>query len=829
VGRPRIAPTRLRHGAETLFGRKDDLSLLDKAWDNPSTHILSIVAWGGVGKTSLVIEWMARRAAAGWPGFERVFDWSFYDQGTEERGAASADTFMAAALGLFGGEEGAKLANTPISRSDKASRLTEYIQRKRVLLVLDGMEPLQHSTGPSKGALKDEALATLLRGLAQFNPGLCLITSRLPVLDLAPFSQTTAPIRELHQLSTQAGLELLRVLGVKGTVTDLVSLVEEVQGHALTLDLLGRYLKRAHQGDVRQRARVGFQKADLEVQGGHAFRVMAAYDRWFLSGGERGQRQVALLFLMGLFDRPADDGCVAALREAGIPGLTDILHGIGDAEWNLLVDSLRECGLISTTECGGHLYSGNPQPTFIDVHPLVREYYARSLSASKPDACRAAHSCLFSYLESLVGLPADLADIEMLYRAVIHGCRAGRCIDSLEGVLRPRIHRGKDYFSIYQYGAVGLELRALAEFFDETGYRCSDLLTNEQKAFLFKQRAYCQRSIGRWRESKKDYLAALCLYEQCPNEPGIVGEKADVASHLSEIILYYQTDSREALKMGAKAVRYAKISCDYRRLTIAYAFLLEVLLHTRGPNMGKRLVDLAMKAAKLDPIDGPHLHMGNGYRYCEWLLDQDRWPEALEVLISNRIRDRRHRHWGLPSRGTRAFVTARLRRQRGQGRDLRKATALFRRAANLFRRAGRDDWLVLGLFELADSLSTPGSPEVAPEHADEALRVLREAWQIAEGCEMRLYQAMIFIRRVRLFGHMRPYPPGGSPEDDLAEAWNITKHGLLRLCSADIHLQKARLFHSRAELRMARSNIEECGYWLRKKELEAAEEAAKAW
>src|SRR5208283_2343613 len=49
---PQIAPIRLRHGAERLFGREDELKLLDEAWANPKIHIATFVAFGGVGKTS---------------------------------------------------------------------------------------------------------------------------------------------------------------------------------------------------------------------------------------------------------------------------------------------------------------------------------------------------------------------------------------------------------------------------------------------------------------------------------------------------------------------------------------------------------------------------------------------------------------------------------------------------------------------------------------------------------------------------------------------------------------------------------------------------------
>ena len=73
AGKSQIAPSRLHHGADHLFGRAEELAALDKLASDPSKKVLTIVAFGGVGKTSLVIEWMARLAAKNWEGFERVF------------------------------------------------------------------------------------------------------------------------------------------------------------------------------------------------------------------------------------------------------------------------------------------------------------------------------------------------------------------------------------------------------------------------------------------------------------------------------------------------------------------------------------------------------------------------------------------------------------------------------------------------------------------------------------------------------------------------------------------------------------------------------------
>ncbi|HEX4956001.1 MAG TPA: TIR and AAA domain-containing protein, partial [Thermoanaerobaculia bacterium] len=79
---------------EHFFGREADLAQLDAAWENPAVHVLSVVAWGGVGKTALVKHWLANLEREGWRGAERVFAWTFYSQGTGEDRQASSEGFF---------------------------------------------------------------------------------------------------------------------------------------------------------------------------------------------------------------------------------------------------------------------------------------------------------------------------------------------------------------------------------------------------------------------------------------------------------------------------------------------------------------------------------------------------------------------------------------------------------------------------------------------------------------------------------------------------------------------------------------------------------------
>ena len=66
-----------------------------------------------------------------------------------------------------------------------------------------------------RGELGDPPLQALLRELAAFNNGLCVITTRLPVADIADHERASAPRRELEHLSSDAGARLLRAPGVK--------------------------------------------------------------------------------------------------------------------------------------------------------------------------------------------------------------------------------------------------------------------------------------------------------------------------------------------------------------------------------------------------------------------------------------------------------------------------------------------------------------------------------------------------------------------------------------------------------------------------------------
>ncbi len=69
------------------------------------------------------------------------------------------------------------------------------------------------------------------------------------------------------------------------------------------------------------------------------------------SGDPRQFRDLAILRLTGLFDRPAAPDLLAVLRqELAIPGLTEEIVGLNETEWNLALSDLEKLQLISKSE-----------------------------------------------------------------------------------------------------------------------------------------------------------------------------------------------------------------------------------------------------------------------------------------------------------------------------------------------------------------------------------------------------------------------------------------------------------------------------------------------
>jgi serine/threonine protein kinase/predicted ATPase len=483
----KISLARLPITGSEFFGREEDIAFLDRAWANKDLNVVTIVAWAGVGKSTLVNHWLRRLALEQFRSAELVFGWSFYRQGTSED-ASSADEFLDAALAWFGDTD--PRLGTPW---EKGERLARLVARRRTLLILDGLEPLQNPPGPQEGRLREPALQALLRELAVFNTGLCLITSRLPIADIADHEGKSALRLELDQLSGEAGAELLRALGVKGDEGELHHASKEFGGHCLALTLLGSYLADAYNGDIRCRKEISTRLAGDVRQGDHARKVMESYQTWLGEGPE-----LAVLRMLGLFDRPADEKSLETLlKSPAIPGLTESLTGLLPTAWRTILAKLRRARLLAAED--PH-YPGN-----LDTHPLVREYFGEQLRSQRSEAWKESNKRLFHYYQTLAPqLPNSFKEMEPLLSAVICGCNAELYREALHEIYIPRIQRGNACFAANVLGARGALLSVLVHFFEQgcwaspvqTGSEEHSLTAEDQPYILMQTGLYLTATRG---------------------------------------------------------------------------------------------------------------------------------------------------------------------------------------------------------------------------------------------------------------------------------------------------------------------------------------------
>ena len=806
-----------RYAPAELIGREDELALLNNAWlkvrraEPKRPHILTFVALGGEGKTSLVAKWLAELAYQNWPGCDSAFAWSFYSQGTREQYDASSDLFLKEALMFFGDSADQEFAGSAADAYEKGQRLARIVGQRRSLLILDGVEPLQYSpTSATLSELKDIGLIALLKGLAANSDGLCIVTTRYSIPNLKTFWQTTAPEVELLRLPRKAGVHLLKTLGVHGTAHEFEMLVENIRGHALTLSLLGTYLRDAHGGDIRRRDLVRLGAADAEEQSGHAFRVITAYEKAFEAEGEKGKRALAILRLLGLFDRPMSADCFAALLEKpAIPSLTKSLIGLNEAQLNLAFKRLEDAKLITINyESTGALIS-------VDAHPLLREYFSQQLSKEQPKAWRAAHRRLYEYLCTTTPDKSQpiLEDLQPLYQAVVHGCHAGLRQEVCDEVYRDRIYRGSQNYSAMKLGAFGSELGAVACFFESPWNRVSSSLSEEAQGWILAVAAFGLHATGRLNEALQPMRSGISIkvgLEDWVSAAVNSCSLSELELALGEIV--------ESIKDAERSVLYAELGDD---LFVRMANLTghADALHQAGrrKEAEARFREAEQVQKKLQPSFWL-LYSLQGFQYCDLLLAI---PESIAWRRTLKSANRSSHHKTLRAVSNRATQTLEWGQERGRASLLTIAL----------------DQLTLGRVALYGAiLSERGvmpnarnsELKAALDFAVYSLRRASRQDYLPSGLLIRAWFRFLEGARIGLDG----------AQVDLDEAWEIAERGPMRLHMADIHLYRARLFFREkeypwespeADLKAARKLIEQCGYWRRKEELEDAERVINPW
>ena len=715
-----VSLAKLPSTSSMLFGREKELKALDAAWSDPKTNIVTLVAFGGMGKTALVNAWLNQMRDDNYGGAERVYGWSFYSQGASEGKQVSADVFIASALDWFGDpkpDEG--------SPWEKGERLAELIKKQKTLLILDGLEPLQNPPGEGGGRIKDPGLQSLLREMAYHNPGLCVISTRIEVDDIKDFIGNSVQDIPLEHLSLDAGMELLEHLGVKGTSEELKQASREFGCHALALTLLGNYLAVVHHGDVRKRDRIA-RLTDEEKHGGHAKRVMESYEEWF-----KGKPELDILRIMGLFDRPAEGGAIEVLRARPlISGLTSELEKLSHTEWQFALNHLRKAGLLANKDAF--------EPDKLGCHPLIREYFGEKLKKNKPDAWKEAHSRLYEYYKKTKEFPDTIEEMAPLYQAVAHGCEAGRHQEALIEVYLHRILRGNEHFNKHKLGAFGSELAVLSAFFDLLWSQPVAELSERYKALILNNAGFCLRALGRLTEAAQPMQAGLDADVSRKD-----WKNAAIAG--SNLSILYLSIGNVASALDYESVDLADRSGDAFQRMARRTNLADALHQAGRLPEAETAFQEAEEMQKEQQPEYPFLYSVRGFNYCDLLLSQGKYREVLS-------RAKKFFEWRIPSDSLLSIALdhlsmgrAHLLQTRQEGKnDFTKAGTHLNQAVDGLRNAGTQDQLPRGLLARAELYRVCAA-------FPEAQRDLKEAMTIAERGGMGLYQVDCHLEYARLY------------------------------------------------------------------------------
>jgi len=504
--------------------------------------------------------------------------------------------------------------------------------------------------------------------------------------------------------------------------------------------------------------------------------------------------EVAVLRLLGFFDRPADEGLIAVLREAQEPGLDALnvpLRCLSPADWRRVLRRLTDLRLIDV--------SASPAPP-IDSHPLLREYFVEQLRTHFPDAWRTGHRWLFEHLcETTEHQPATLAGLQPLYQAVVHGCLAGLYHQALIDIYDERILRGTGlagFYSTVRLGAIGANLTVVASFFIAPWTALTPSLALSEQAWLLNDAACSLRALGRLTEAIEPMRAGLkkrILEKDWFNA-------AISAGNLSELELLRGGVSA-AVIAGEQSVEYANRTGGATQQMISRTTLANALHQAGRRTEARHLFEAAESLQAAFQSEYTQLYSQGGFLYCDLLLsDAERAAWQAYLLI--------------PQTASTVACDPVSERAKGAQRAWRE---LFINEESLLDIAL--DHLTLARSTLYKAHSVLSIPQSALNHGNTAVTNLRASGQMDFLPSGLLTRAWL----CRLSGDK------SGCRGDLAEAWEIAERGPMPLFQADIQLYRARLFRDRAALDEARRLIEKHGYHRRDEELADAEIAAKRW
>jgi transcriptional regulator with XRE-family HTH domain len=311
------------------YERSTEINTIKEWIEEQDCRLVTLFGLGGIGKTTVAME-IARQ-------LKSEFDYVFWRTLSD---VSLIEIIIQDALRLFSNKK------PPITITQQITKLLQYLQSHRCLLILDGIETIL-ATGSSLQPYQNgyQAYGELLRQVAQKQHQSCLLlVSNEKPRDIAIWESTSASIHSYQlQGSTKVGYRILADKQIpQSSAWD--ELITVYQGHPLALKIVATLINELFNGDVSQ-----FLRQNTLFLGDLQFILHEQYQR--LSDHEKN-----ILNTIAETDKPL------SLQELTAQYATQLrCSQIMDC-----LNSLKRRSLLEIDE--------NNQLNFYSIQPVVRKY-----------------------------------------------------------------------------------------------------------------------------------------------------------------------------------------------------------------------------------------------------------------------------------------------------------------------------------------------------------------------------------------------------------------------------------------------------------------------